>query len=539
MNKVICDVCGTDYPESSAQCPICGSANAGTGQTSAGNTVGEELQHTPTKGGHFSKANVRKRVKASGNQQQVAPLQVPVREEYDSTEEEPGFDEEELEGVSNKGLILIVVLLLIAIIAVSTYIAVTFFGGKKADDATGTTGSSYQSSTAPTDPSDPDSSDPEGSAPGTTEPGTTDPSEERPSNPCTDLTLGVSEIILESNAPMQITYTVLPADTTDTVSFWSDKPEVAYVDALGRVYGVSRGTANITVTCGEKSVVIPVRSLVEGTEIPTNPTDPTNPSGPSDPGTSTVPSTGVKLELNRVDFSLFFVGDKWNVYSGSINKSDITWTSDNEAVATVENGLVVAAGPGSTTIRAEYQGQKASCKVYCQFTVEEPTDPTEPSAPTEPSDPSSEATEPSGDASEPSTDVTDPTTGVTDPSTDATDPSTDATDSSQEVTEPSSEPVLEHKLLVNGISPAYRYQGKENSADISLDWRGGNSPEYCRLTITNAENVVWTSNDEAVCVVEATDASNCRVVAKGTGRALLTATVDGVEFIVAIHIRNM
>ena len=26
MNKVICDICGTAYPETATQCPICGSA---------------------------------------------------------------------------------------------------------------------------------------------------------------------------------------------------------------------------------------------------------------------------------------------------------------------------------------------------------------------------------------------------------------------------------------------------------------------------------------------------------------------------------
>ena len=66
MNKIICDVCGTDYPETAAQCPICGCASAGA-LTSAGNEAAdtdERAAHAPVSGGRYSKANVRKRLKA-------------------------------------------------------------------------------------------------------------------------------------------------------------------------------------------------------------------------------------------------------------------------------------------------------------------------------------------------------------------------------------------------------------------------------------------------------------------------------------------
>ena len=69
MNKVICDVCGTDYPETSSQCPICGCARGEEGQTSAGNSSQEETRsYTYVKGGRFSKSNVRKRLKAQARQ---------------------------------------------------------------------------------------------------------------------------------------------------------------------------------------------------------------------------------------------------------------------------------------------------------------------------------------------------------------------------------------------------------------------------------------------------------------------------------------
>ena len=41
MNKVICDVCGTAYPETASVCPICNSARKNVEQTAAASTTGE------------------------------------------------------------------------------------------------------------------------------------------------------------------------------------------------------------------------------------------------------------------------------------------------------------------------------------------------------------------------------------------------------------------------------------------------------------------------------------------------------------------
>ena len=79
MNKVICDVCGTDYPETATQCPICGCARGDAGQTSAGNASEEEARsYTYVKGGRFSKSNVRKRLKAQAKQAAMREEEEPL-----------------------------------------------------------------------------------------------------------------------------------------------------------------------------------------------------------------------------------------------------------------------------------------------------------------------------------------------------------------------------------------------------------------------------------------------------------------------------
>lgn len=344
MNKVICDVCGTDYPETALQCPICGCARADGAQTSAGNTVpGEEEStgYTYVKGGRFSKSNVRKRLKA--NQIQESKIPEP---EYDDDDEDDEDEEEEVAS-SNWGLITIVILLLLAIIAVSSYIAIVHFDLLGSKDPTETTGSIQSSTSA------------------------SDNTSEGVRIPCTNVSLTDSEITLETlDSAWKLIVNVEPADTTDVPVFTSSNESVAVVDKNGLVTAVGNGEATITVTCGDVVTECKVIcNLENGTVDPTDSADPTQPVDPDNT---------VVLELNRTDFTLSSKGASWNVYNGELDPADITWTSDNEKVVTVENGKVTAVGPGRTRVHAEYQGQKASCWVSCSFPAEEPTEPTEP-----------------------------------------------------------------------------------------------------------------------------------------------------------------
>ena len=106
MSKVICDVCGTAFPETAAQCPICGSAKASSAQTAAGAAQPEGENTTAyayVKGGRFSKSNVRKR-----NGKSAAPQRRPSQERQNprrrDSQEEP----------ANRALIVVVILLLLA-----------------------------------------------------------------------------------------------------------------------------------------------------------------------------------------------------------------------------------------------------------------------------------------------------------------------------------------------------------------------------------------------------------------------------------------
>ena len=49
-----------------------------------------------------------------------------------------------------------------------------------------------------------------------------------------------------------------------------------------------------------------------------------------------------------------------------------------------------------------------------------------------------------------------------------------------------------------------------------------------------ADDVKWTSGDSAVATVDA----DGRIVAQGEGKTTLKATVDGVEFIVMVRVKE-
>ena len=67
MSKIICDVCGTSFSDTSTQCPICGSVHQGDSliSTQSNQDVGG---YTYVKGGRFSKNNVKKRTNTASSE---------------------------------------------------------------------------------------------------------------------------------------------------------------------------------------------------------------------------------------------------------------------------------------------------------------------------------------------------------------------------------------------------------------------------------------------------------------------------------------
>lgn len=164
----------------------------------------------------------------------------------------------------------------------------------------------------------------------------------------------------------------VPTDTTDEMRFTSSDPKVVTVSDKGLVTAIGPGKAEITVTCGAASAVCPV--TCDFSAMPTDPTDPfgvTDPSGttgPTGPAEPTVPiDPNASYELNREDFTLFSRGETFRLRVGDLAGSQVTWTSEDPEVATVDGGLVTGVAPGYTTIHAKVGSQELTCIVRCSW----------------------------------------------------------------------------------------------------------------------------------------------------------------------------
>ena len=214
---------------------------------------------------------------------------------------------------SNMAMIIIVGVLLIAIIAVCIFIAVRVFDNP--------------------DPTQPD-----------TTPTTSSTAPTVLDIPCTGLELvGNVDKVLSFTAldqTAQLNVKALPENTTDVVTctYTSSNPSVVLVDQTGLVMPIASGNATITISYGIYNITVDVTC-----EIP-------------------APITELKLKYSDVTLSPAN-GLTLNLYSGEIDPSDITWTSSDEAIAYVENGVVTAVGNGKATITATYGDLTASCKV--------------------------------------------------------------------------------------------------------------------------------------------------------------------------------
>lgn len=355
MSKIICDICGTTYPETAAQCPICGCAKNTTNQTAAGENAAGETPYTYVKGGRFSKSNVRKRAHNGGElkRQSAKTSQTAERQPWPpqrrTQQSRPRQQQNEMSDNTNKILAAVIVLLMLAIVAVLCYMGARIFF-----------------------PNLGQSDNPPEQNPGVTE--STSSTESTGSSesleiPCIGLTMTQTSITLEKVGDGYLLAALpTPENTTDAITFSSSDPAVATVSETGLVKAVSGGRAVITATCGSFSAQCEVLCSIGDATESTESTESTTPP-------VTEPA-GFVLKLNRTEFALTAqYPNPWALYkeTDGVKPEDIIWSVDNPNVASVsEKGVVSAVGRGSTVVRATYGDQTVSCKVYVQFDPQPP-----------------------------------------------------------------------------------------------------------------------------------------------------------------------
>lgn len=126
----------------------------------------------------------------------------------------------------------------------------------------------------------------------------------------------------------------------ETVTYSSNDETVATVDASGIITGVKIGSAVIKATTSMGKTALIALTVLDNTMIAT---------------------PYIKLSKTSVYLS---VADEYHLsasllYKGETVDCALSWTSDNPAVATVENGIIKAVGAGETklTISTVYEGK--------------------------------------------------------------------------------------------------------------------------------------------------------------------------------------
>ena len=161
--------------------------------------------------------------------------------------------------------------------------------------------------------------------------------------PITSVTLDRNNISMNKGTTTTLVATINPNDTTeDTTKKWeSSNTNVVTVDENGMVTAVGRGSAEVTVTVGNKKATATIEVLV--------------------------PITSVQINKDKVEV----VKNQTVILSAIINPSDttedttVTWESDDPSIATVdENGVVTGKSEGVVVIRGTLQnGMEISSEV--------------------------------------------------------------------------------------------------------------------------------------------------------------------------------
>ena len=154
----------------------------------------------------------------------------------------------------------------------------------------------------------------------------------------------------------QLAVTVLPVDAANKEVTWkSNHADIASVDSTGVVTAKAAGTAEITVTTVDGGFSATCTVIVKE---------------------KTEPVVAVTNVVLNTDATTILVGKAAaltaTVLPIDASESGVTWTSDNEAIATVDkNGVVTAkaAGEAVITVTTVDGGKTASCKI----TVKEET----------------------------------------------------------------------------------------------------------------------------------------------------------------------
>ena len=353
MSKIICDICGTTYPDTADCCPICGCSRDAAASLLGDDLLMEEVMEEPrTKGGRFS-TNKKKKEIFDYDEANSPPEDEPVPEEGNPYEEEEEYEE----GPRHNTVAVVLLTVLIAVLLIAAGFLFVRFYLPNMD--IGSDKNAQLSTSAPEVPE------------------TTGETLE-PTIPCQGLTLtsGTPELSKEGQYFL-LHVIVTPENTTDQLTFASADESIATVTEDGRITAVGEGETVIYITCGSFQYPCPVVcKFVEETQPPETvaptvaETEPDADAETTAEENSEESNSGaqkdVVLKLKKTDIKLGVYYEYQLLLDCDLEQNEVEWSSEHPHIATVdENGVVKAIKYGTTSITAKYGDQEVSCIVRC------------------------------------------------------------------------------------------------------------------------------------------------------------------------------
>ena len=174
----------------------------------------------------------------------------------------------------------------------------------------------------------------------------------------TGITLDKTTATVEEGATVTLTATVTPGNATDKTVTWSTSNEAIATVSGGVVTGVKAGEVTITAKAGDKSATCTVTvTAKQGTE---DPEDPIAVEGITLDKTTATVEEGATVTLTAT------------VTPDNATDKTVTWTTSDEAIATVSDGVVTGVKAGEVTITAKAGDKSATCTVTVTAATTEP-----------------------------------------------------------------------------------------------------------------------------------------------------------------------
>ena len=351
MSKIICDICGTTYPDTSECCPICGFSNDSSVELPVSDYSEEvSLEEMDV---NTSTAPVSARKKEIFDFDEVNMEEEP-EEEY--SEQDYDEEEEEEEPRHNTLAIVLLTTLIVVLLGVAAFIYLRYFLPNMGKDENVATTEVIQEMETTAETAE-------------------------PTVPCQQMGM-LSAAIAELNAEGQqflLHVKAFPENTTDQIIYTSEDESIATVTEDGKITAVSEGETKIIISCGKVVMDCPVIvKYVEETVPPTTEeTVPEETAAETTPAAETTgaeeqaPQSGtnlknVTLKLKQKDIKLGVYYYHELVLDCDLKPEEVTWSSEHPHIATVdEMGNVTAVKEGTTSITAKYGDQEVQCIVRC------------------------------------------------------------------------------------------------------------------------------------------------------------------------------